>query len=114
VTLSDSPEMRGFRAWWRKIWKKTDPEAQRRRWLQQFGRIAEGEVMDVQTSAGEGRAEGAAAARRVLYRYEVAGVAYECSHALDAAQMQNAQSYWLGKRISVRYDPRYPASSIVV
>lgn len=72
--------------------------------LRETGRIVEGEVIDV-------RKDGAGGCQ-VAYRYEVAGVSYECCQDLD--NTQSPADYWLGKRVSVRYTPRFPANSIVV
>jgi hypothetical protein len=104
ATQTASPPERGLRAWWRKFWKKEDPEVRRRRLLRETGRIVEGEVIDVRKEANGGILVG--------YRYEVAGVSYECCQDLD--NTQNPADYWLGKRVSVRYTPRFPANSIVV
>ncbi len=72
--------------------------------LREQGRIVEGVVIDVRKDLP--------GSCMVAYRYEVAGVSYECCHELDASQQP--ADYWLGQRISVRYAPRFPANSIVV
>ncbi len=91
-----------WRAWWQRLLGREDPEAARRRWLRQSGRIIEGEVLDIRPS-GQGTL--------VRYRYEVASVEYESFDVVDTAGRENR--YWPGQRISVRYDRRRPSNSIL-
>ncbi|MFQ3581536.1 MAG: DUF3592 domain-containing protein [Chloracidobacterium sp.] len=96
------PALGGWRAWWQRLLGREDPDAARRRWLRQAGRIIEGEVLDV-------RPTGANQGLLVRYRYEVANVEYESLDVIDATGNQ----YWPGQRISVRYDRRRPSNSIL-
>ncbi len=91
-----------WRAWWQRLLGREDPEAARRRWLRQSGRIIEGEVLDIRP-AGQGTL--------VCYRYEVASVEYESFDVVDKAGRENR--YWPGQRVSVRYDRRRPSNSII-
>src|SRR5580704_9727067 len=51
-------------------------ERERRAWLEGTGRITDGTVIDVQELAAE---EKRRAATMLIYKYDVAGVSYECS-----------------------------------
>lgn len=84
--------------------KKVDPEG-RRRHLLEFGRITEGEVIDVATNAnGE---------EIVLYRYELNGVELESSEILTDEQRLDPAKYAPGARIGIRYDQRNQGNSVV-
>ena len=86
---------------------KTDPEAARRAELLRTGRIADGVVFDVGTDeAGE--------ITHVYYSYNISGVEYESSQSLDEAQRARPINYSPGAHITVRYEPRRPANSVVV
>jgi|YNPMSStandDraft_1061717.scaffolds.fasta_scaffold27152_2 hypothetical protein len=91
-----------WRTWWRRLFGIEDPETARRRWLREFGRIIEGEVLEVRPT-GKGTV--------VCYRYEVASVEYESFDVVDVAGAENR--YWPGQRVSVRYDRRRPSNSIL-
>ena len=86
---------------------KTDPEVARRARLLATGRIADGTVSDVDTDeSGQ--------ITHVFYHYEISGVEYESSQSLDDSQRQRAIDYAPGAAVTVRYDPRQPANSVVV
>ncbi|HJP94716.1 MAG TPA: DUF3592 domain-containing protein [Pyrinomonadaceae bacterium] len=87
--------------------KKTEDEASRIERLLKTGRMADGRIIDA-VSDNYGRIT------QVTYTYELAGVQYESSQALNSQQQQRARDYVPGKQIIVRYDPRRPANSIVV
>jgi len=87
--------------------KKVDTEAARRELLSRAGRVSEGVVLDVTiTDSNE--------ITHVFYTYNVNGVEYESSQTLDDAQRRRPIDYYPGARITVRFDPRRPANSIVV
>jgi Protein of unknown function (DUF3592) len=86
---------------------KQEDEASRISRLLKTGRIVEGQILDI-TSDRSGRIT------HVFYTYNIAGVAYESSQALDAQQQDTEKKYWPGVRVVIRYDPRQPANSIVV
>jgi len=84
--------------------KKVDPDA-RRRHLLEFGRITEGEIIDVAVNSdGE---------EVVLYRYELNGVELESSEVLTAEQRQHPAKYAPGAKIGIRYDQRNQGNSVV-
>jgi hypothetical protein len=81
-----------------------DPIAEYYAWLVQFGRVTEGQVLDLQQDEMEAL---------IYYRYQVANVDYETSQKLSHDQLSRKQHYVPGASISVRYDPKNPGSSIV-
>lgn len=87
-------------------------ERERRAWLEGAGRITDGTVIDVQELAAS---KGHPAAVVLIYKYDVAGVSYECSQ--DVTYLRhwiNLHSCRLGVHTSVKYDPQNPANSLVV
>ncbi|HEY4902208.1 MAG TPA: hypothetical protein VIH89_01925 [Candidatus Sulfotelmatobacter sp.] len=87
-------------------------ERERRVWLDGVGRITDGTVIDVQELDP---ASGHRAATLLLYKYDVAGVSYECSQ--DVTHLRhwiNLHSCRLGLPTSVKYDPHNPGNSLVV
>jgi len=87
-------------------------ERERRVWLEGTGRITDGTVIDVQELAA---AENHHAAIMLIYKYDVAGVSYECSQ--DVTYLRhwiNLHSCRLGLPTSVKYDPQNPGNSLVV
>jgi hypothetical protein len=89
-----------------------DIERERRTWLNGVGRITDGTVIDVQELDLE---SGHRAATMLIYKYDVAGVSYECSQ--DVTYLRhwvNLHSCRLGLPTSVKYDPQNPGNSLVV
>jgi len=87
-------------------------ERERRIWLDGVGRITDGTVIDVQELEGH---DGRAPAALLIYKYDVAGVSYECSQ--DVTHLRhwiNLHSCRLGLPTSVKYDPHNPGNSLVV
>jgi hypothetical protein len=87
-------------------------EQQRRAWLEGVGRITDGTVIDVQELPAE---NGRRAATLLIYKYDVAGVSYECSQ--DVTYLRhwiNLHSCRLGLPTSVKYDPQNPGNSLVI
>jgi hypothetical protein len=87
-------------------------EKERRLWLEGTGRITDGTVIDVQELAA---ANNHHAAVMLIYKYDVAGVTYECSQ--DVTYLRhwiNLHSCRLGLHTSVKYDPQNPGNSLVV
>jgi len=87
-------------------------ERERRAWLETAGRITDGTVIDVQELAP---ANGHHASVMLIYKYDVAGVSYECSQ--DVTYLRhwiNLHSCRLGLHTSVKYDPQNPGNSLVV
>jgi len=89
-------------------------ERERRSWLEGSGRITDGTVIDVQELAAEEK-EKRRSAIMLIYKYDVAGVSYECSQ--DVTYLRhwiNLHSCRLGLHTSVKYDPQNPGNSLVV
>ena len=96
----------------RKSKSPEDIERERRTWLNGIGRITDGTVIDVQELGLE---TGPRPATMLIYKYDVAGVSYECSQ--DVTYLRhwvNLQSCRLGLPTSVKYDPQNPGNSLVV
>jgi hypothetical protein len=96
----------------RKTKGPTELERERRIWLDRIGRITDGTVIDVQEMPPS---EGNRAAVLLIYKYDVAGVSYECSQDVTyLRQWINLHSCRLGLPTSVKYDPHNPGNSLVV
>jgi hypothetical protein len=87
--------------------RKTEDEPSRIARLAKTGRITDGQIIDA-ISGRDGKIV------QVTYTYMLAGVIYESSQPLSELQQQRDAEYVPGKQITVRYDPRQPANSIVV
>jgi hypothetical protein len=89
-----------------------DLERERRSWLEGTGRITDGTVIDVQELEAEKNRRSAV---MLIYKYDVAGVSYECSQDVTyLRQWINLHSCRLGLHTSVKYDPQNPGNSLVV
>jgi len=87
-------------------------EHMRRVWLDSTGRITDGVVIDVQELAPDTQSHPAIL---LIYKYDVAGVSYECSQ--DVTHLRhwiNLHSCRLGLHTSVKYDPHNPGNSLVI
>lgn len=102
--MAASEPVRGVGSWLKGLFRRRDPEAERRKWLLSHGRIVEGKILDLTQDAST----------TVSYRYDVSGVSYESSQTLDAEQLANFKKYVPGCSVSIRYDPRRPANSMLV
>ena len=88
-----------------------DRERERRQRITEHGRITDGNILDVQEIALNGRGS----AQMLLYQYDVAGVSYEASQDITYLRHKvDLHSCRLGLATSVRYDPQNPGDSIVV
>ena len=87
--------------------KQDNTEGARRARLLRTGRIAEGHIIDIGTDEG-------GHTTHIFYAYEVNGVEYESSQTLDDAQRTHAADYAPGAPVTIRFDPRHPANSVVV
>ncbi|MFL6375058.1 MAG: hypothetical protein ACJ73D_10355 [Pyrinomonadaceae bacterium] len=84
--------------------KKVDPES-RRRFLLEFGRIADGVILDAQVNSnGE---------EIVFYTYTLNGVDLESSEVLTEEQRGDPAKYAPGAKVGIRYDQRNQGNSIV-
>jgi hypothetical protein len=89
-----------------------DLERERRAWLEGAGRITDGTVIDVQELTVPDHPRNAV---MLIYKYDVAGVTYECSQDVTyLRQWINLHSCRLGLHTSVKYDPQNPGNSLVV
>jgi hypothetical protein len=96
----------------RKPKSAADLERERRTWLDGVGRITDGTVIDVQELIPD---DGHHSAVFLIYKYDVAGVSYECSQDVTyLRQWINLHSCRLGLPTSVKYDPHNPGNSLVV
>ena len=97
----------------RKAKTPAELERERRLWLDGVGRITDGTVIDVQElAAAESQRT---PATLLIYKYDVAGVSYECSQDVThLRQWINLHSCRLGLHTSVKYDPQNPGNSLVI
>jgi hypothetical protein len=89
-------------------------ERERRTYLVQTGRIIDGTLLDIsELDASEsGRPTGM---QLILYKYEIGGVAYECSQDVTSLRdLVNLHDCRLGFPCSVRYDTHKPENSIII
>ena len=115
--------------WMRRPDDPEQPERLRRARLNQIGRIAEGQVLDVmEVSAPPTQSRGfallarsqpkdfVAADRRklVCYSYSISGVSYETAQDITSlAQRAGLDRLAAGQPASVKYDPVNPSNSIL-
>jgi hypothetical protein len=85
-------------------------EQKRREFLVLRGRIIDGTLLDLMEIAVDGQER-----RLIFYKYEIAGVSYECSQDVtmleEPMRMATSTPGWPA---SVRYDSHNPTNSIVV
>lgn len=84
---------------------KGDPEAERRRFLMENGRITDGRIIDTDI-APNGR-------EVVFYVYTLNGVDFESSELLTEEQQRDPLKYAPGAKIGIRYDPRNQGNSML-
>lgn len=99
-------------AHWIRAHRKTaeQVERERRQRLCQFGRICDGNVLDVQeVESNDGTTQ------FIVYNYEIGGVSYHASQDIThLRQFVDVHSCKLGLATSVRYNPQNPGDSIVI
>jgi hypothetical protein len=89
-------------------------ERERRAHLVRSGRIMDGTILDI-TEFDLSETGDAREIRFILYKYEIGGVAYECSQDVSGLRDRvKAEDLRLSFPCSVRYDVRRPENSIVV
>jgi len=93
-----------FLTWFRR--RREDPEVARRALLLRAGRIGEATVLGTNPD-GEGNP-------MLSYSYTIGGVDYQAFQRLDAEQLRREDDYVPGSSVTLRYDPRRPANSLVV
>jgi hypothetical protein len=111
----------GVAAWLLTRRRPTPEEIERERRVQlvRAGRIIDGTILDVSESAvsefDPASPPQFQEIRFILYKYEIGGVAYECSQDVSALRDHvKPQDLRLGFPCSVRYDVHRPENSIVV
>jgi hypothetical protein len=101
---------------WLVLRRRPDPEEierERRADLVHSGRIIDGTILDV--SELDSSAAQSGEIRFILYKYEIGGVAYECSQDVSALRDHlNPADLRLSYPCSVRYDTHRPENSIVL
>lgn len=86
--------------------KKVNTEIERREFLHAKGRIADGIIIDGETSnAGE---------EIVYYSYNIQGVDYESSEILTEEQRADPLKYAPGAKVGVRFDPKNHGNSMLL
>jgi hypothetical protein len=89
-------------------------EQLRRTELVQSGRIVDGTILDI-SDVGPHESGRPSGMQLIIYKYDVAGVSYECSQDVtNLGDYVNIYDCRLGFPCSVRYDPHRPINSIVV
>lgn len=89
-------------------------ERERRLTLVKMGRLVDGTVVDIADlgASESGRSEGM---KLILYRYEIAGVVYNCSQDVThMAGFVDINECRLSFPASIRYDAHNPENSIIV
>ena len=86
--------------------KKEDPEVARRALLLRAGRLGEATLLGTDVD-GDGN-------MMLSYSYTIGGVDYQAFQRLDAEQLLRPNDYLPGSNVTLRYDPRRPANSVVV
>jgi len=120
----------GILSWWRR--RPRDPEELERRrriYLNQVGRIVEGEIVEITESAphtaparrgifarGNGsRAPATHGRPLVVYCYEISGVTYETAQDVSGMEERaHLKKLVAGQHASVKYDPANPSNSILI
>jgi hypothetical protein len=116
-TLAASVVCIGGVAAWLALRRRPSPEEverERRAELVRTGRIIDGTILDFSEMESDDGGE-ARGIRFILYKYEIGGVAYECSQEVTAlAGYMKPEDLRLGFPCSVRYEVRRPENSIVL
>jgi hypothetical protein len=121
----------GILLWWRR--RPRDPEEierRRRSYLNQVGRIVEGEILEITERADAAHparsrrwkrspapAVKSANGKRtlVLYSYSISGVSYQTAQDVTGMEARACLNrIVLGQTVSVKYDPANPGNSILI
>jgi hypothetical protein len=116
-TVAGAAVVSGLFIWWWKTRKHaTDEERERlrREYLTETGRIIDGTLVGIDDLEGD-HARHHDGPRILYYSYEISGVFYESSQDVrHLQQFIHPDQRRLASAVSVRYDPRNHANSIVV
>jgi hypothetical protein len=89
-------------------------ERRRRAGLAATGRIIDGVIVDAPTrETGQADEQAESGPALIVFKYRIAGVVYECSQDVSALQTE-IEAFRVDLPVSIKYDPRNPANSIVV
>ena len=94
-------------------------ERQRRAYLNQIGRIVEGQITDLvevaeDTARRKGK-NGGAKRKLVCYSYSISGVSYETAQDITSLEGRaGLERIVTGLPASVKYDPSNPSNSILI
>ena len=94
-------------------------ERQRRAYLNQIGRIVEGQITDlveVAEDSAQRKDKNATAKRKlVCYSYSISGVSYETAQDITSLECRaGLERIITGLPASVKYDPSNPSNSILI
>jgi hypothetical protein len=95
-------------------------ERQRRAYLNQIGRIVEGQVTDlVEVAEDKARRKGSKGAeghrKLVCYSYSISGVSYETAQDITSLEGRAGMERIItGLPASIKYDPSNPSNSILI
>lgn len=115
--------------WMRRAPDEDDVEQKRRSHINQVGRIAEGQILEVlEVSREQAETRGPALFRRgakdvagderrklVCYSYSISGVSYETAQDITRLEARTTEQRLVpGRPASIKYDPSNPGDSIVL
>ncbi|MCL6480813.1 MAG: DUF3592 domain-containing protein [Firmicutes bacterium] len=92
-------------------------ERRRRAYLNQVGRIVEGQILDIREISENRGPHGTGDGRRTLvyYSYSISGVSYETAQDITGLEERACRAQLIsGQPVSVKYDPANPANSILI
>jgi hypothetical protein len=119
----------GYSMWARREPTEDEIEQKRRSHLNQVGRIAEGQILEIlDVTPEQVQARGPAFLRRpekavegdprrklVCYTYSISGVSYETAQDITTIAGQTSPQLLVpGRQASVKYDPSNPGDSILI
>lgn len=95
-------------------------ERQRRAYLNQIGRIVEGQITDLvevaeDTARRKDSREADGRRKLVCYSYSISGVSYETAQDITTLQSRTEMNRIItGLPASIKYDPSNPSNSILI
>jgi len=92
----------GIYSWYKKRLSPEELERRRRQSIAAIGKMGDGNITEVQDGS-------------IFYTYLVRGIEYAASQDVSALAIQLPADHWaMVGPVSVKYDPRNPANSIVI
>ena len=107
----------------RLLGRSDDPdelERQRRAYLNQIGRIVEGQITDfvekpADSASAKGLGQAGATRKLVCYSYSISGVSYETAQDITKLEGRAGMERIIaGLPASIKYDPSNPSNSILI